>query len=116
MAFADSVVGNGAKLTGFAAQPMGREINVALTVDPSATVVSATLYYITEAMTYSNYNKFGTGSSTYMDQTWQTAELSVNGGNVTGSVPESAKGYYVEIHTTVGGVEYITCSSYAELT
>lgn len=102
-------------LTGFAVQPTGREIDLSLTVDPSATAVSATLYYITEAMTYSNYNKFGTGSSTNMDQTWQTTELSITNGNVTGSVPESAKGYYIEIRTTVGGVEYVTCSSYVEL-
>ncbi len=113
MAFADSVVKNGAKLTGFNSQPSGKSINVALNVDASATKVSATLYYITEDMTYSTYDKFNFNSpSTYMDQVWQTAALTVTDNTVTGDVPQDAKGYYVEVKTTIGGKTYVTCSTY----
>ena len=115
IAFADSIVKNGAKLTGLEKHPAGATVNVTLNVDPSATDVTAKLYYITSAMTYSNYDKFGTGTSTYMDQIWQTAELSVIDHTITGCIPTEAAGYYIEVKTTINGIEYITTSPYVEL-
>ena len=113
MAFADSIVKDGGKLTGFVTQPAGKSINVTLDVDAAATAVSATLYYITEEMTYSTQDKFKLGTpSTHMDQTWQTAALTVSDGTVTGELPASAEGYYIEVKTTIGGKQYVTCSAY----
>lgn len=113
MVFADSIVKDGAKLTGFITQPSGKNINVTLEVDAAATAVSATLYYITEEMTYSTQDKFKLGTpSTYMDQTWQTMALTVSGDAVTGELPSAAEGYYIEIKTTIGGKQYVTCSAY----
>ncbi len=111
--FADSVVKNGAKLTGFVSQPSDTErtLNLSLTLDASATQVKANLYYITSRMTYSNHYKHGT-TNTFMDQEWQTLELTVNNGKVTGEVPIEARGYYIEITTSVNGTQYVTTSSY----
>lgn len=115
--FADSVVKGGAKLTELKSQPVGREISIALGAADEVTDITARLYYITEPMTYANYNKFGIGTSTYMVQNWQTQELSVSNGNtVYGEVPQNARAYYVEVTTTLNGVQYVTCSSYVELT
>ena len=47
-----------------------------------------------------------------MDQVWQTSSLTVENGKVTGSVPSDAKGYYVELKTTIDGKQYVTCSVY----
>ena len=47
-----------------------------------------------------------------MDQTWQTAALTVSDGTVTGELPASAEGYYIEVKTTIGGKQYVTCSAY----
>ena len=47
-----------------------------------------------------------------MDQEWQTADLTVKDGTVTGSVPAKAKGYYIELTTDIAGKSYVTCSVY----
>lgn len=114
MAFADSVVKGSAKLTGFKTQPSGKTVNTELTVDPAASKVTAKLYYITEKMTYSSHVKYGY-EATFMDQEWQTASLTVNGSKISGTVPANAKGYYIEVKTTINGKEYVTCSVYTEV-
>lgn len=111
MMFADSVVKGGATLTGFASQPSGRKINVKIEADSAASKVTAKLYYITEDMTYSRHKKYGY-EDTFMDQEWQTADLTVKEGTVTGSVPAKAKGYYIELTTEIAGKSYVTCSVY----
>ena len=111
MMFADSVVKGGATLTGFASQPSGRKINVKIEADSAASKVIAKLYYITEDMTYSRHKKYGY-EDTFMDQEWQTADLTVKEGTVTGSVPAKAKGYYIELTTEIAGKSYVTCSVY----
>ena len=62
-------------------------------------------------MTYSNHYKHGT-TNTFMDQEWQTLDLTVSNGTVTGEVPIEARGYYIEITTTINGTQYVTTSSY----
>ncbi|MBR3751312.1 MAG: hypothetical protein IKK58_06010 [Clostridia bacterium] len=112
MLFADSIVKGGTKLTDFKSQPTGKSINAEL-IMASGVTVTATLYYITEDMTYSTYDKNGWNSpSTYMDQTWQTKALSVENGKVVGEIPSDAKGYYVELKTTIDGKQYVTCSAW----
>ena len=113
MFFADSIVKGGAKLTAFTSQPSGKSINASLSIEPSATAVTATLYYIDADMTYSKHDKHGYGyADTAMDQVWQTASLTVSDGKVTGTLPADAKGYYIELKTTVGGKQYVTCSAW----
>lgn len=112
IAFADSVVMNGEKLTGFTEQPRGTNLNVGLDISPSATIVSAKLYYITSPMTYSVQNKFGVGSNVYMNQTWQNKALNISNGRISGTLPAEAKGYYIEIISEIGGKQYVTTSGY----
>lgn len=113
MAFADSVVKGGAKLTGFVSQPSdsAQEIDLMLNVDASATRVAAKLYYITSPMTYSRHYKYGK-TDTFMDQEWQTLDLTVSGNRITGTLPVEARGYYVEVVTTINGTQYVTTSVY----
>lgn len=112
IAFADSAVMGGAKLTGFAEQPTATNLNVKLNISPSAESVSAKLYYVTSPITYSAQDKFGVGSSVYMVQKWQTKSLSVSGGRISGNVPSEAKGYYIETVTVIGGKQYVSTSAY----
>ncbi|MBR3751313.1 MAG: dienelactone hydrolase family protein [Clostridia bacterium] len=113
MLFADSIVKGGAKLADFTSQPTGKSINATLSIDPSATAISATLYYITADMTYSKYDKHGYGyADTAMDQVWQTKALTIEDGKVIGDVPADAKGYYIELKTTIGGKQYVSCSAW----
>ena len=115
--FADWIVKGGAAMTELLVQPSfeERRLALALRVDPSATRITAKLYYITSPMTYSYHNKHGM-ASTFMDQIWETADLTVNGTQVTGTVPAQACGYYIEITTTVEQGEYVICSPYIEPT
>lgn len=109
--FANSVVKGGAVMAGFAEEPAGRDIHVRL--DPADRGnIKATLYYITEPMTYSDHEKYGVVSS-FMDQIWQTLPLEYDKEThtVTGTVPEEAAGYYIELSEKA---EIIT-SSYVSL-
>lgn len=113
MLFADSVVCGGEQLTCLAKQPSGRDISLPINNYDGASV-TALLYYINEKMTYSIHEKYGY-SATFMDQQWQTAPLEVNGGTVSGRVPDGASGYYIELRAAKDGREYVTTSVFTEL-
>lgn len=115
IAFADSVVMDGEKLTGFVEQPTGTYVNVELDISPSVSSVSAKLYYITSPMTYSNQDKFGKGNNVYMTQTWQTKLLNISDGRISDTLPTEAKGYYIEITSVIGGIQYVTTSTFVTI-
>lgn len=97
-AFADSVVGTGDALPLFVTLPTSS--GVSCTVENGR---RARLYYLTEDMTYSVHEKYGY-ESTFMDQTWKTANLTLSGdGCVTGQIPADAVVYYIEI-SVPGGI------------
>lgn len=91
--------------TGFATfitQPKGREINCKINIPDNITgTVTAYIYYITEPMSYSKHNKFGWGNYMFLDQNWQKTRDNITvdkkTGMVTGTVPEDAKGYYINL-------------------
>ncbi len=116
IAFADSIVKNGFMFTQLTSVPTDKNINVDIICDGSATELWAKLYYITEKMTYSKYDKHGYGyADTAMDQVWQTTDLTVYQNNITATVPANAKGYYIEVRTKIGNTYYVTSSPYVEL-
>ena len=116
MAFADSVVKGGAKLTAIKDSSSGKSINMALTIDPAATKVTATAYYLTKEITHSKFKKYHYDPShDFLDEHWNSATLTVNGDKVTGELPANALSYYVEIKTTIGGKQYVTSSTYTEV-
>ena len=92
--------------------PAGRDVSIEINTPSGASGITAKIYYITEKMTYSQ--KPG-NSTTTMDQTWKTVPCTISGNTITGSVPEEAYSYYVEITTNINGGNYVTCSSYVEL-
>ncbi|MBP5311568.1 MAG: hypothetical protein J6112_01900, partial [Clostridia bacterium] len=99
--FADSIVKDGAApLPLFTELPSaGKHISCA-----TEGAVKATLYYITEPLTYSEHEKYGL-TGFFMDQIWNTCELSIDAeGNVTGTVPEDPRLYYVELTDADGNV------------
>lgn len=115
MQFADSVTMGAAKLTSLDNQPSGRNIDCRFTKDPAAGTVTATLFYITDKMTYSNHQKYGDAPSTYMDQVWKTSPLTVTGNRIAGEVPKDAAGYYIELKTGLGDDTYVTTSVFTAL-
>ena len=117
--FADSVVKGGAGFVRFGNQPSGGEINCALVVPEGAVVTGATVYYITEKMTYTVFDKFGWGNAyPFLTQTWQTSSTAVTvteDGRLTGSIPEDVKGYYVNVEFSIGGVNSQVSSVFTEI-
>ena len=110
--YADWIVKGGSGLTQLKNEPAGRDVSIEINTPSGASGVTAKIYYITEKMTYSQ--KPG-NSTTTMDQTWKTVPCTISGNTITGSVPEEAYSYYVEITTNINGGNYVTCSSYVEL-
>ncbi len=105
--FADWAIDKGGQWLSFETQPEGREISCQINVPENVTGdITAVLYYIDEPMSYSKYNKFGWGEYLFMDQTWQSdsecltfdRESSV----VSGTLPQNAKGYYINVFFSVG--------------
>ncbi len=108
-AFADSVTKGGDKLASFLTQPQGRNINVIVTTPQSASQIDATLYYIDQYPSYSNHFKYGY-EAYFMDQVWKTQKLDYSSERITGTVPEQAVMYYIEIKTLIGINRLVTSS------
>lgn len=106
--FADWAVNNGAGLTKLDSEPAGRSFTVTFTAPIDANSVSAKLYFITEALSYSK--KIGETQPT-MDQTWLTVDCSVSGNSISCDVPADAYSYYLEITTTTPAGSYVTTSA-----
>ncbi|MDD6204749.1 MAG: hypothetical protein PUC05_07150 [Firmicutes bacterium] len=107
--FADSVVLNGQPLTVITKQPdASGSINCKIDVPQDASAVKAKVWYLTEKMSYSYSD---TASGYRLDQTFASKELTVNNGTVTGTLPDDAVDFYVEIATTAGGKTYYTAST-----
>ncbi len=117
--FADSIVKGTTEFVSFETQPSGRDINCSLRVPEGATVKSTTLYYIDETMSYSTFDKFGWGNSyPFLTQYWQTSTSAVTvdeNGLVSGSIPQEAKGYYLNIVFEIDGKESQVSSVYVEV-
>ncbi len=105
--FADSITKGTAKLTAFTEQPTGRDINLTLKVASGAELKTATVYYITDKMSYS--------ASNVMNQTWETQELTISGNTIQGNVPAEAKGYYIVVTTNINRKQTASSSIYVEL-
>jgi len=113
MAFADSVVKGGAKLTQVTDNSQGKALSLTLNADASATKITATAYYLTKEITHKKYKKYHYDPShDFLEEQWNTVALTVDGNTVSGTLPDDALSYYVEVKTTVGGKEYVTSSVY----
>jgi len=106
--FADSITKGGKPLTTFATQPDDSGIiNCKLNVPDDAENVTARVQYITEKLTYTNST-----SGWNADQYFMSSELEVKDGVITGTVPENAVEFYVEVTTEIGGKTYYTASKF----
>ncbi len=117
--FADWVTFDKGGLVTFETLPEGREINCKIDIpEANKDWVRATLYYITEPMSYSEHDKFGKGVRMYLDQHWQSSpaclEVDIENGTVTGVIPEDAKGYYVQLMFFSQGEMCYSSSPYVE--
>ena len=118
--FADWVTHQKGGFVTFKTQPHGRNIHCKISIPAGVTgEISATLYYITEPMSYSRHDKFGKGTYIYLDQFWrQNADcLNVDREKslVIGSAPKTAKGYYIQVSFLVEGLECHSSSIYVAL-
>ena len=87
----------------FITHPDGREIKCKIDIpDTLTSTITPYIYYITEPMSYSKYDKFNWGVSyMYLDQEWQTTSANIRldreTGIIRGKVPQDAKGYYIAL-------------------
>lgn len=119
-AFADWVTFGKSGLVTFVTQPKGREVNCRIRIPESVTgTVVPYVYYITSPMSYSKHDKFGWGSYVFLDQKWQKTRswLTVDKatGTITGTIPEEAKGYYIDLQYKVDKQIVNSCSIYVAL-
>lgn len=105
-AFADSVVRGAPPIPAFTVQPAGR--TVAAQMENGAEIISAKLYYVTQAFAYDNVNYT-------MITPWYAQPLAVDGTRMTGTAPMNAVGYYIECVCNVNGKKLVSASQYIEL-
>ncbi len=102
--YADSITFGTPGILTFENQPKTNKVNCKLNIPEGATGLKATIHYITEPMSYANFDKWTNGRPyVYLEQYWQkdTTSLTIKDGYVTGTVPSSAAGYYVDIEYQV---------------
>lgn len=105
--FADWITYGEKGMVTFVTQPKEREVNCRINIPKNVTgTVVAYVYYITEPMSYSKFDKFGWGNSyMFLTQKWQKTRswLTVDKttGTVSGTIPAEAKGYYIELQYKV---------------
>jgi hypothetical protein len=114
--FADSVVKGGKPLTTCVTEPgTSRNISFKIKKPADATKVTAKAYYLTEPMSYSmDGAQSDAWKVTSIDQTWSSIPCTVSGDTITGTLPASAKNFYVEITTVTSTGTYITSTRYIE--
>ncbi len=110
--YADWAVKNGAGLIQLESEPAGEKISIKFTCPSDARAVQAKIYYVTEKITY---NKKQGQATTSMDQTWQTAACSVTGNTISGTVPDGAHSYYIELTLDTPQGSFCTTSSLVTL-
>ncbi len=117
--FANWVTGKGDGFVAFETQPTGREVNCQITIPSEITGdITATVYYLTEEMTYSTYNKYGSGEHEYLNEEWKSFDgLTVDKGTstVSGNIPEDAYGYYINLSFNIGETPCEVSSVYTEI-
>ena len=105
--FADWVVFDKGGYVTFDTQPEGREIDCTINVPQGIKrVISAHLYYITEPMEYPITDKGTDNEYAKLTASWilDTECLTVDSetGKITGTVPEDAYGYYIQVNFSLG--------------
>ena len=68
--------------------------------------VSAELYYVTDPIYYNEKCK--------IQNEWHTVKMDINNKTVSGMVPDTAYGYYVEFQGSVGDISYISTTAWVE--
>ena len=118
-AFADWVTKGSQPLITFASQPEGKEATARLNIPAGISDLKAKLYWIDAPMTASAHDKYHydmlSDAFTFMDQVWQIAPATVSGNTVWAKLPESARGYYLEVCYPLNGKEMIATSVYTTL-
>lgn len=105
--FADWAVKGGEGLTKVLNQPDGtRNIDFNIELPKDAQKVSAQAYYITEKLTY---------KSGQPDQEFKSVKLTAEDGRITGTLPEEAYSFYVEIETQAGGKLYYVSTAFMDV-
>lgn len=118
--FADWVTYEKGGFVTFDTQPQGRNVSCNIKIPKNISGdISAVLYYITEPMSYSRFDKFGKGIYKQLDQYWQrdASCLSVDRENalVSGVVPDSVRGYYIQLFYCVEGSECASSSTFVSV-
>lgn len=118
--FADWVTyGTGGFVT-FADQPKGAKVNCNLNIPEGIEGdITATVYYIDKPMAYEKWEKYEGKNYMYLTSYWQSDStcLTVDKetGVVSGTVPEAAAGYYININYTLEDTKCESSSIYVAL-
>lgn len=114
--FADWITFGKNQMVTFETQPSGREINCKINIPENVSDLKAYVYYINKPMSYSEFDKYGYGKYTYLDQKWfnlKTAlTVDMNTGIIKGTLPDKVKGYYIDIQYNVDNTTVNTSSIY----
>lgn len=118
--FADYAIGKGAEWVSFETEPLGKDVNCKINIPAEITGdITATVYYITEPMSYSVHDKFGKGENMYLDQVWQvsadTLTLDRESGILKGTLPDEAKGYYINLAFNIDDTPCEISSTYVSI-
>ena len=100
--FAQEVVDGNITMVTPVSEPEGfGEVSFQIT---SSNNVTATLYYLTETMRYTEDSK--------PDYTWQTLPCTITGNTVSVTIPADAENYYISLTQEKDGIVYTTATSY----
>jgi dienelactone hydrolase len=110
--FADSVISGDFKFPRFLNQPQGLDITCDLNI-PDGITVTAKIYYITSQMKYTKRDKHNARDGWYMEQDWEKIDVNIENNAVKYTLPDSVKGYYVELlFKTDDGYGFTSTSEY----
>lgn len=100
--FADSAINSKQAFTKAVDEPVGSDFNFKITKPEGATSVSAKICYMTKPFARQEKDD---------SNVWYTADATVNGDTVVGTVPADATHYYVEFTTVIDGKSYFSATS-----
>ncbi len=115
--FANWVVFDGGGYVTFDTQPEGREIDCTINIPEGIKrVISAHLYYLTEPMEYPITDKGTDSENAKLTTSWivdkECLTMDTETGKITGTVPEDATGYYIQVNFTLGSSNSASTSVY----
>ena len=117
-AFADAICfpDRMAEYPAFIKNPTGQNAASQVYLPEGATNVQVKIHYLTEPIVYTQFNKYGYGSYSYLSEEFKTDKTSLTidpeTGEITGTVPAEVYHYYISVTYTLNGKALETSSPF----